>query len=284
VRPSCCTGSRRRVSAGVAAWADPASSSSAGGVAGLEGGPLAVLPDAGEEHDDHAEYQRDVAGEDHVLAGVLRDGEDRRLPAAVLLVARLEEGVAPVLQRVVHPDLRVVDLSRVEVGDLDDALEAGRAHGPRVGLEDEVPERHREGQVVLALHVVVPVDLHDLVAGVSLPEKEASLDLEEVGHGRAGEDEEQRGMEDEEADALLPPGEEVGERHRHVDGEEPLQPQEPRRVVDEPAGGLDAHPRLDDGPGGEPDEQQDEQDDGELQRREETEELLHRDHPGQRVR
>ena len=91
-------------------------------------------------------------------------------------------------------------------------------------------------------------------------------------------------MEDDEADPLLAPGEEVGDRERHVHREEPLQDEEPPGVVDEPPRHLDAGPRFDDGPDREPDEQQHEQDDGELQRGEEREERLHRDHPGVRIR
>ena len=66
LRPSCCTGSRRRVSAVDAAWAVPARrarrtaaatlAAPGAGVARLERGPLAGLPDAGEEHDDHAQH------------------------------------------------------------------------------------------------------------------------------------------------------------------------------------------------------------------------------------
>ena len=112
LRPSCCTGSRRRdLDLGRRGAGGRAGQGERGagrrrraGDLGRAVGPAACSrsgdgalprPDARPEDDDHAEHEQAVADEHDVLARVLRDREDRRLALAVLLVARLEDACSP---------------------------------------------------------------------------------------------------------------------------------------------------------------------------------------------
>ena len=90
---------------------------------------------------------------------------------------------------------------------------------------------------------------------LAFPEPELSLRLPEVGQGRADEDEEKRSVRRDEADPLLPPREVGRDRAGDVDREEPLEPQEPPRVVDEPSRGRRIRAGLEDRPGREAEEE-----------------------------
>ena len=72
-------------------------------------------------------------------------------------------------------------------------------------------------------------------------------------------------MRRDEADPLLPPREVGRDRAGDVDREEPLEPQEPPRVVDEPSRGRRIRAGLEDRPGREAEEEYHEEDDGELE-------------------
>ncbi len=233
------------------------------------------LAEAGEEHHDHARDEGGVAREDDDLSWIPGNGEDGGLPALTLLVAGLVQGVAPVPQFVVHPDAGRERAARVPVGDAHVAGESRRAHGARVDIHDEVVQGDVEGQLMVAAGLALGRgQLHD-GPGLALPQGEPAFHLPEVGDAGPREDEEHGCVGEDETHPLFRPGEEVGQGHGQVEGQQALQAQEPPGVVHEPARGLGPGAGFHDGAGRKSHQDQAQQDDGEPQGGQECEQFLH---------
>ena len=92
----------------------------------------ASLTNSRHQYDHHAEDQEAVAPEYDRLAGVARNRQNRHLPAALHLVAGLEELETAPMEWVVHPDFVLCLGSGCPIDDRDKTAKHCWASGARV--------------------------------------------------------------------------------------------------------------------------------------------------------
>ncbi len=241
-------------------------------------GQLAPLPDPGRQYDDHSKDQQAVADENDRLAGVPGNQKDRHFPAALDAIARLKKLEAAPVEFVVHPDRVGSFFSGFWVDRRYPAGERRRPAGSRVEPDLEIVQPEGESQIDFFARPV-PRLVDQGRRRLALPQGQLSLVLEKLGRQGAREDDDHRGVGDDESRSAPVPGPAIDQGGDQVEGEQSQDREKPGGGIDLGGGRLPALRTLDDRPGRKNDQEDQEQGDRDFHRTESGNQSTHGEVP-----